>query len=351
MLEHVKTIDSVQDMDSIRLALGQDRLNFYGMSYGTYLGQVYSTRFPMNVGRMVLDGVINPTRVWYQANLDQDLAFDKNMDVYFRWLATDDGTFALGSDWQEIRRAYYVQYAKLSTEPVDGFGPDELNDVLLGAGYNVFDWVDIGLAFARLVNNGDVRGLKTMYNEANPLNPGSDNGFAMYLATQCTDVAWPSSWTRWRVDNRATFARAPFLTWDNAWYNAPCLYWSAPPGTPVTVDGTSAPPILLVNETEDAATPYRGALTVRSLFPRSILIEGVGGTTHSGALSGVSCTDDTIANYLATGALPARKAGQRSDLQCDPVPPPDPAAAQNLSIAGAQPVGPEVIAELRGHAG
>jgi hypothetical protein len=58
-----------------------------------------------------------------------------------------------------------------------------------------------------------------------------------------------------------------------------------------------------------------------------VLIEGVGGTTHSGSLSGVECTDSLIVDYLKTGALPARKPGNGSDVQCDPVPEPVPSGA------------------------
>jgi hypothetical protein len=283
--------------------------------------------------------------VWYQANLDQDIAFDKNMDVYFKWLAKYDDHFGLGTDWRKIKLDYYVQYARLSANPAGGFGPDELNDVMLSAGYYVYYWVEIGEAFAALVNQGNPDLLLARYEDSNPTGPGADNNFAMYLATQCTDVQWPQQWSTWRRDNWATFARAPFLTWDNAWYNAPCLYWSAPAGTPVTVNGAGAPPILLISETKDAATPYSGALKTRQLFPQSILIEGVGGTTHAGSLSGVSCTDDTIATYLATGELPARVAGNRSDVQCDPVPPPDPNAATAFAAQAAD--GSDVLAQLR----
>ena len=332
LLAHLKTTDSVQDMDSIRLAVGETQLNFYGFSYGTYLGQVYSTLYPDKVRRMVFDGVVDPTRVWYQANLDQDLAFDKNMDVYFKWLAGYDEVFSLGSDWRKIKLAYYTQYAKLAVQPAGGvFGPDELNDVMLSAGYYVYDWVDIGHAFASLVNDGVYQPLLDRYVGANP--PGADNGFAIYLATQCTDAQWPQRWSTWKRDNWATFARAPFFTWGNAWFNAPCLFWSAPAGSPVSVNGAAAPPILLISETKDAATPYSGALKTRRLFPNSILIEGVGGTTHAGSLSGVGCTDDTIAAYLATGALPDRKPGNRSDVRCDPVPPPDPTATVAGNVA------------------
>ncbi|MFI7589081.1 alpha/beta hydrolase [Spongisporangium articulatum] len=324
ILGHAKTVDSVNDMDSLRKALGQSQINFYGFSYGSYLGQVYATLHPAQTRRFVLDGVVDPTRVWYQANLDQDVAFDANMDVYWKWLAKYDSVYHLGTSWKKIKAAYYLEYAKLDRKAIDGVGPDELNDVMLSAGYYVYGWEDIGSAFAALINEGDASGIKEMYET--PQEPGSDNGFAMYNATQCTDVKWPQSYSTWRRDSWATFAKAPFLTWNNTWYNAPCLTWPAKAGTPVTVNGSKAPPILLIAETKDAATPYSGALKARSLFPKSVLIEGVGGTTHAGSLSGVSCTDDTIADYLLTGKLPARKAGGGSDVQCPPVPQPDPTA-------------------------
>ena len=68
----------------------------------------------------------------------------------------------------------------------------------------------------------------------------------------------------------------------------------------------------------------------RDPFPNASLISAPGGTTHAGSLSGVSCVDDKIADYLATGTLPKRPPGNHSDVQCSPVPPPVPdgAAAQ-----------------------
>ena len=96
-------------------------------------------------------------------------------------------------------------------------------------------------------------------------------------------------------------------------------------------------PILMIDETLDAATPYAGSLYVRSIFPAASLIEGVGGTTHAGSLSGVACVDDAIADYLATGAVPARTAGNQSDKQCDRrCPPPIPAYQRPRRHAPAQ---------------
>ena len=176
--------------------------------------------------------------------------------------------------------------------------------------------------------------------------PGSDNTYAVYNAVQCTDASWTTNWNAVRNKNWNVYAKAPFLTWSNAWFNAPCLTWAAPSAKPVKVDGSKVPGILLINETYDAATPYPGAITTRRLFPNSVLIEGVGGTTHAGSLSGIACVDDRIADYVATGALPERQRGHRSDVQCDPVPPPDPtegAAAAASSSGSSRSAAPDAF--------
>ncbi|WP_026316872.1 alpha/beta hydrolase [Actinokineospora enzanensis] len=339
LLDHVKTTDTVSDMDVLRKALGQDKLNFYGFSYGTYLGQVYATLYPNRVRRMVLDGNVDPRKVWYQANLDQDVAFDRNIKIYFDWVAKYDSVYHLGKTGKDVEALFYREQLKFNAKPAGGIiGPDEWTDIFLQAGYYVFGWEDVANAFSAWINNGDYSGLKDLYDASNAQGPGADNSFAMYLATQCTDVQWPTQWTRWQIDNWITFIRAPFETWGNAWFNAPCVYWGAKPGTPVKVDGSKAPPMLLISESLDAATPFEGSLELRSRFPKSALIEGVGGTTHAGSLNGVACTDDLIADYLSTGKLPARKSGRQSDVKCTGVPQPVPApAAAPTARAAAAP--------------
>ncbi|GAA2892603.1 peptidase [Actinoplanes cyaneus] len=326
LLHHMRTEDSVRDLESIRKALGVEQINFYGFSYGTYLGQVYATLFPERVRRMVLDGNVNPNHVWYQSNLDQDIAFDRNIKIYFAWIAKHDKVYHLGKTGPAVEKLYYRQLAALTAEPAAGvIGPAELTDIFLQPGYYVFGWEKVARAFSNWVTKKEAGGLKTLYDENNPQTPGSDNNYAVYLAVQCTDAPWPATWATWSQQNWKVYHQAPFETWGNAWYNAPCRSWAAPAGRPVRVNGAKVPPVLLLSETLDAATPYSGSLEVRELFPRSVLIEGVGGTTHAGSLFGNACVDDTIADYLATGALPARVAGIHSDKQCKPLAQPVPA--------------------------
>jgi hypothetical protein len=118
--------------------------------------------------------------------------------------------------------------------------------------------------------------------------------------------------------------KAPFETWANAWYNAPCVYWPAPAHQRVAITGKGAPRALLVDESGDGATPYRGSLEVRKLFRRSSLIALPGGTSHANSLYGDSCLDNRIAAYLRSGRLPMRKSGNRADATCRPLPRPQP---------------------------
>ena len=106
----------------------------------------------------------------------------------------------------------------------------------------------------------------------------------------------------------AVHRRAPFLTWGNTWYNAPCLTWQAPAHRKLAVTGSAVTAkILLISETRDAATPYAGALHVRRLFPTASLVAGVGGTTHASSLSGVACVDNAVGRTTcATGVVPTR---------------------------------------------
>lgn len=333
LLEHMKTTDVAQDMDSLRKALGQAQINYYGFSYGTYLGQVYATLYPQRVRRMVLDSSVDPRNVWYQANLNQDVAFNRNIKIYFSWLAKYDSIYHLGATENAVEQLWYQQQAALARNPAGGLiGGDEWTDIFLQAGYYRFGWEDMAKAFAGWVHDGNWQNLKSLYDASSGL--GDDNDFAAYLAVQCTDVQWPRNWNRWRVDNWATYLRAPFETWGNAWYNAPCRDWPAAPGKPVDVDGSKVASALLIDETLDAATPYEGSLEVRKRFPHASLIAEPGGATHADSLSGDACVDDQVAQYLATGKLPPRKAGNGADATCAPLPDPVPSTADAPKAAG-----------------
>lgn len=322
LLAHMTTRDSANDMEYLRIALRAPKISFYGYSYGTYLGQVYATLYPHRIDRMVLDSTVDPTRVWYGANLDQDVAFQTALEAWFDWLAKHDATYGLGSTRAAVEGAYEQLASRLTAAPAGGvYGPAELADTLLSAGYSQSLWPGLGTAFRQAVA-GDVALAEIYWTSLNETT--DDNEYAAYLAVECTDQVWPSQWSTWVADSTQTDRKAPFGTWLNTWFNAPCRTWPAKASTPVDVDGTKVGPILMIDETLDAATPYAGSLVVRKLFPKASLLAEPGGTTHADSLSGNACVDNAVAEYLKDGTLPVRHSGEGPDATCAPLPQPSP---------------------------
>ena len=347
ILRHLTTKDVARDLNLIRQRLGASKINYFGFSYGTYLGQVFSSMFPERVRRMVFDGTVDPRGVWYDANLSQDTAFDRNINIWFKWLAKYDSTYHLGKSTKAVRNTFYATRNALYANPVtapggvhggsDKLGGSEWTDAFLQAGYYESTWTDLATTFSNYVNKGDVAALEQAYLDASGF--GDDNGYAVYLGVQCTDTSWPSSWKTWRNDNNRIAKKSPFLTWSNAWYNESCRHWPAPSRTPKKIDGSKVKSVLMLNETLDAATPYSGSLQVRKLYPNASLVATQGGTTHSNSLNGYGCVDDKIARYLYNGTLPSRKKGNRADAYCKaiPQPRPEPAGAQAQAQSAKKP--------------
>jgi pimeloyl-ACP methyl ester carboxylesterase len=323
LLAHLRTTDTAADFDTLRDAVGADRITLYGFSYGTYLAQVYATLYPDRVKALIMDGVIDPHRVFYRSNIDQDRAFQASFERFLAWIGAHPRVYHLGRGERAVTRTYEKLRAQLARHPAGGgrIGPDELDDALLPGAYYNASYADVAAAFSALATRGDASGIKGLY--GGPGGTGADNGYAIYLGTECTDATWPQDWSTWKDDMWRVHEKAPFLTWSNAWFNAPCRTW--PVAGRVRVDVTGAgltAPVLLLSETHDPATPYAGALAVRRLFPSAALVAGVGGYSHAVSLSGIACTDSTIADLLRDGSLPPRRAGDRADKECRPVPPP-----------------------------
>jgi len=193
LLRHMTTPDLARDMDQIRTALGQRQISYYGFSYGTYLGQVYATMFPGNVAQLVLDSNVNPTRVPYHTfNLDQDIPFNRNENLWFKWLAKFNPVYHLGKTGRAVRSLFYATETRLGRDPAGGIvGPDEWVDEFQQAGYYEETWVELGQVLSDYINDGNTQGLVSLYDAVD--GPGNDNGFAVYLAVECTDSAWPAN--------------------------------------------------------------------------------------------------------------------------------------------------------------
>ncbi|MFC6886761.1 MULTISPECIES: alpha/beta hydrolase [Actinomadura] len=334
-LPHLGTADWARDLDAIRAALRQDRINYFGYSYGTYLGAVYATMFPGRVRRMVLDSVVRPSGVWYDANLDQNVAFEKRIRMFFGWVARHHDVYRLGRTANAVAASYAKARARVKAEPIDGLvGASELDDTFLTDGYADSVWPRHAAALSAYLVRADPKPLRKAWKPPVWLD---QNNYAVYSAVQCRDAAWPRDWSRWTADSARLYrAGYRFETWSNTWYNAPCAAWRVPGGPPPAVrERRGMPPILLVQATEDAATPYSGAVETHRLFPSSRLVVQVGGGNHGVALSGDKCVDGAVARYFASGALPPGRRGP--DTACPAPAGPKPARASGRREAVRSP--------------
>ncbi|MER5873956.1 alpha/beta hydrolase [Streptomyces sp. NPDC002044] len=320
VLPHVGTVSAARDIEAVRLALGAERISYFGYSYGTYLGAVYAKLHPGRVHRLVLDSVVDPAGVWYEDNLAQDRAFDARHKAFLAWVAKYDATYRLGTDPQKVEERWYAMRESLRGTPAGGtVGPAELEDTYMPGGYYNGYWPNLAEAFAAYARDGDPKPLVAAYERFGAVEPSAGNGYSVYTAVQCRDSAWPKNWNRWRADMWRTHAKAPFMTWNNAWYNAPCAFWPTESLRAPDVTNADLPPALLLQATEDAATPFGGALSMRDRLKGSALVVEEGGGNHGIALSGNKCLDEKVAAYLRTG--------KAADATCPAQPAPKPATA------------------------
>ncbi len=310
LLPYLTTVNMAKDLDQIRQAFGVQQINYYAFSYGTYLGQVYGTLFPDRVRRMVLDSTVDPTGAWYQDNISQDYAFQSRFEAFFGWIAKYDADYHLGSTAAEVQDAYYKARAQLAKAPIPGangrplIGPDELDDTYLTTGYITAIWPDMAQALSSYLNYGETSDLAAEYQT---YGAQSENEFAVYNAVECADVDWPRNWSYWQSDTEQVYRSAPFQAWDNAWFNAACAFWPVQgPAMPFQVDGSKLPPILMLQGTLDAATPYPGAQDAHKLLPtaRMVVVEGDGNHGQSLQSPADPCVMNYLNAYLSTGALP-----------------------------------------------
>ncbi|GAA0384026.1 peptidase [Acrocarpospora corrugata] len=326
-LPYLTTENTARDLDVVRQALGEEKISYLGYSYGTYLGAVYASLFPQRIRRLVLDSVVDPKGVWYDANLAQNYAFNRRHRDFMTWIASNHSVYRIGDTRKAVEYAWYAMRERLSGRPAGGIvGPSELDDIYTVGGYTDTVWPQLAQAFSDYVRAGDTTGLIQAYHQHGEKDAADENGYAVYLGVQCRDAAWPRSWARWHADAARVHAKAPFMAWPNTMYNAPCAFWGEPGGKPVQVGAKDLPPVLLVQAEKDAATPYNGALSLREAFPTARLVAEPGGN-HGVAFNGNACVDRQVITYLREGTLaPQRRAGRQADLSCPALPAPRPMA-------------------------
>ncbi|HLL32783.1 MAG TPA: alpha/beta hydrolase [Streptomyces sp.] len=317
LLRHVSTVEAARDMDILREVLGDERLTYVGASYGTFLGATYAGLFPQRVGRLVLDGAMDPSLPARRMNLDQTAGFETAFQAFAKDCVrqTDCPLGGPGTSPRQAGKNLKAFFDKLDARPIpagdaDGrrLGESLATTGVIAAMYDESAWPQLREALASAMKENDGAGLLVLsdsYYERDGDGAYSNLMFAN-AAVNCLDL--PPSFDGPDDVRKAlpAFEKAsPVFGESLAWAALNCAYWPvAPTGEPHRIEAKGAKPIIVVGTTRDPATPYRWAESLAGQLSsgRLLTYDGDGHTAYG---RGSDCVDRTINAYLLRGTPPA----------------------------------------------
>lgn len=350
LLQHDTSTDDARDMDLIRQAVGAPELNYIGLSYGTGLGAIYANLFPATVGRMVLDGNLDPV-AWSEggtlpwalregADLAAAAVTRSFLDLCGK--ATTAGcAFSAGTP-AATRAKYATLLHRLRQHPVTiGTPPqaftyaDTVNDVSLGQVAFVRLWQDAAVRLQQLwvasaagpvpvgdpVTGADDATAPSAANHAATAPDAAYSGLEQAVAQLCADTADPRGAHAYEAAARLGNARSGGIGLGLAWQEEPCAAWPAGASQDRYTgpwNHPTASPILVIGNTGDPVTPYHSAVAMSRDLARARLLT-VNGLGHTENLNPDTCATNYEIRYLETGTLPP--AGTVCQQDTPPFPP------------------------------
>jgi pimeloyl-ACP methyl ester carboxylesterase len=328
--DHMSTANVARDLDVLRQAVGDTRLNYAGVSYGTMLGQTYANMFPGNVRAMIIDGVLDPiawttgtgdgSTVPFSTRLRSDMGARDTLNEFFR-LCDAGGTRCAFAPNSASRFAALGD--KLKAHPLPVTFPDgstgEVNysnliGMTLGAMYDSSSWESFAAALADLEAQAGAAKLGVRLQAFwHPWNayitkrgmPHYQNFVEGFPAVACADADDPHSYSAWSTNGTAAEAAFGYFGRIWTWVSSICAAWPTTDSDRYTGpwNHNTANPVLVIGNLFDPATRYQGAVTASNLLPNSRLLT-VHGWGHT-SLFLSSCADAVQTRYLVDLTLPA----------------------------------------------
>lgn len=313
MTRNIGSANVVKDMDILRAALNRPVLDYLGFSYGTLLGAMYADEFTDRVGRMVLDGGIDPTLSNTEISKGQALGFEVALQRYIDDCVTEPSC-PLGTDPVQAKANLMTFLAQLDEEPLPTGDPDRpltqalaLSAIVYPLYQPEYGWplLTTSLTLATVGDGSAMLSTVDLYNERNPDGSYASNGVDALYAVNCVDrpdrldVAETEALAeQWSVE-------APVFGSYLAWGNLPCSYWPVPAtDEPRALVAEGSPAILVVGTEYDPATPYVWSQALAAQLDNGVLLSWIGGDGHTAYNNGSACVDAAVDGFLIDGVVP-----------------------------------------------
>ncbi len=312
-LRHITTRNTARDMDVIRAVLGEKKISYLGVSYGTYLGAVYTQMFPEHTDRFVLDSAADPARIWRGVFQDWAQGAEPAFARWTEWTARRNPTYRLGSTPEAVRKTFYDLVARADREPIRYEGTSLAGaDIRSESRVKFFYLSDAAKWIAKVKKAAGGRSpssgqdlkappqAQSSFGRAVP----SDNEGAAFWSIACADTRdWPRDPEQYRSD--AIRDKAAYPVYGDFVSNIkPCAFWKKQGSEPATRVDNKVRALILQYEW-DFQTPLTSGRGLRRAMKGAKMVTVAGGVGH-GVYGLGTCADKTATAYLTTGRLPMK---------------------------------------------
>ena len=310
LLEYVDTVSAARDMDMLRAALGDEKLNYLGYSYGSILGATYAGLYPEKTGRLVLDGALDPELSNFERTAVQAEGFEGALGAFVVDCLTQSDCPFSGTK-EEALSDIAKLIERLDASPLraaDGreLGGSTMTTAIIFPLYDEANWMYLREVLA-LVMQGETEFafvLADTYNGREQNGEYRDNSLESRIAINCLDYGAQGDRELWRSQAAELEKRAPVLGSQFGYGGTLCGQWPFDQGKePGLIDAAGSADILVVGTTNDPATPYSWAQALASQLENGHLITRKG-EGHTGYNKENDCVDTAVDDYFIDGTVP-----------------------------------------------
>lgn len=310
-LRQITTDQTIRDHDLVRGLMRAEKVDWLGVSAGTWMGAAYAQSFPARVGRFVLDGNTQFTTGWEGSFRWQPKGFQRRFDEQFlAWVARRHATYRLGSTTAKVRAAYEAVRAAARQGKIPGITPDMVDRYIVGGMYQDMAFPDTASLLAGLwVEAFTGRAIRRPAPPPVPVRAlrsdsptWSSTEDTVMMAILCNDSGTTQT-PEAAADDGLRLGRAyPLLGYQ--WVTSPCAYWPWRPKATPARTGAGVPTMLMVQTELDPATPWEGASLVSRTHSavRMLFVDNSG--EHGAYLGENRCVESSVTKFLTTGVLP-----------------------------------------------
>ena len=311
LLDHVDTVSVARDLDILRALSGDQKLNYAGFSYGTYLGATYAELFPANTGRLVLDGALDPSLSYSERRQGQALGFERALRNYVAWCQSGQSCPLTGGTDAGVQQIGDV-FTSANQSPVPSSDPnrpvtgEEMKRIV---GFVLYfpesSWSAVSEALGQVINQHDASAFRAMADQiaAQPqVNAGANIGI------NCLDYRVEGDMATWTAQSKELERIAPRFATVTEAGDLGCQAWGHTGTQPSkALHAKGAAPILVIGTTGDPATPYEWAEALADQLDSGQLLtwEGNGHAAYTNSGHG-PCVTQAVDTYLLTGTMPKK---------------------------------------------